>query len=266
MSKSHGTGRRLRYGIAAALGAAALAALGTAGGAAADPPATAPGIVAVHGIWGVDLQSAQDRPDCLGRYAALESPQTFDTFVESKETYSGGWSSTDPRFGVDNPVMFYLHVLRDTSTTLGQENAAYDGTYAVFDDNGLAIAQGNLQGVGKNGGAFATTELMNGVLYGGQVLRPSGATIGLPHLVANFESEFGLTNNQHTANEGAFGGTDFNYQRPAVVAQGACPGAYTKRPVVVSNTATRSAHPQSAATVAREAAYVQRLYEMTRGR
>jgi hypothetical protein len=272
MFKGSRANRRLRVSATAAVGAcvAALAAFG-AGTAAADPPLTAPGLVAVQGLWESNLVAAQDRPDCLGRYTAFDSSQVFDTFRESKETFSGGALVSDPRFQGSN-VMFYMHILRDVSVTTFSENGAFDGTYAIFDSSGAAIAQGSFQGVSKVDpeaiGVFAGYEIMNGLFYGGQVLRPSGATIGLPHLVANFESELPTdANNNHVFFDGSFGGVDNNYQRPAVVAQGACPGAYAKRALLVTGTSaarSRSGAALSSAVSTREQAYVKRLYDQSR--
>jgi hypothetical protein len=258
--------RRLRRARAAGvlvLGMA-MAALAVAGPAAADPPLTNPALVAVQGGWVASLYSAQDRPECLGRYTAFDSSTTsFDQYRESKETYIALFGSSDPRFqgsGV-HFTEFYLHMIRDITVTSG-ENGAYDGSYAIFDDSGNAIAQGSLQGVSR----ATAGETMNGLLFGGQVLRPSGATIGRPHLVANFEGSFDEdTNSNHTTFSGNFGGLDSNYQRPAVVVGGGCTGNYAVRPVLLSSTTSSRLSAIAPGAAARGAAYVKRLYEMTRG-
>ena len=270
------------------------------GGALPPPPLTSPQVTAVSGLWVSELVSAQDKTDCVGRFTPFGEGTMFNTFRESRETWQSAYStSSDPRYS--GSITFYLHILRNITPTDTGEIGKVDGTYAVFDGN-RAIATGQVQGVlvrqssydeGSEQEISALVEeggtegivRFQGLLFGGSVIYPAAATIGQPHLVANFLSFFGESASDPAHNfdfwaggygdeeEGPvslteedswFGGPAF----PAVVVGGTCPGPYKTRPAPVEQPPAiakqaRSTGKLSQAQSKRQAAYVRRLYERT---
>ena len=267
------------------------------GGAAPPPPAQNPQVTEVDGMWGASLFSAQDKPDCPGRIAS-SAATGFEVFRESRETWRTDFaSSSDPRY--DGSITFYLHILRDVTAQGRGPIGEVDGTYAVFDGSGRAIAHGNIQGVlvretsTQNGTETATAQgtygisnlgglvRLQGLLFGGQVLFPSGATIGRPYLLANYLASFRedpLDPNDHFKQFiGTYGeeqeestediveavaagnGSVFEQSYPAIVVGGSCPGSYRNRTTsapVAQTAKTKRARAQ--------AAFVRKLYEDVR--
>ena len=279
---------------AAALALAALPGAALAGaGSTPPPPATNPQVTEVDGMWGASLFSAQDKPDCPGRIAS-SAATGFEVFRESRETWRTDFaSSSDPRY--DGSITFYLHILRDVTAQGRGPIGEVDGTYAVFDGAGRAIASGNIQGVlvresstpnGTAQGMYGITPIgglvrLQGLFFGGQVLFPSGATVGRPYLLANYLASFrenALDPNHHFDQfVGTYGeeqeestdeiveavaagnGSIFEQSYPAIVVGGTCPGSYRNRTAsapVAQTAKTRRARAQ--------AAFVRKLYEDAR--
>jgi hypothetical protein len=293
--------RTARLGVvalaAAVLSLVAVPAAQAGAGSTPPPPAQNPQVTEVSGMWGAQLVSAQDRPNCPGRIAT-SGASGFEQFRESRETWSTEFSSSsDPRY--DGSITFYLHMLRNVSTQNSGPIGEVDGTYAVFDGSGRAIAHGFIQGVlvRETGSGGGETELqgmrgisqqpgivrLQGLFFGGQVLFPSAATVGRPYLLANYLSFFqestidpnhnfdqwfglygdeGLGNGEDDISDALDVSTDSIFgapSLPAIVVGGTCPGTYRNRTV-----SAPVATPARARRTRSQAAFVRRLYEDAR--